>query len=125
MTQCQDIQEKIVLTTDIGQKAESAAAEYLSSLRYEILDRNWKLHKICEIDIVARKDSTVYFVEVKYRRSNTAGAGLEYITSEKLKKMRFAAMQWATIHAWQNGYELSAVEVSGTNYIITNFIETI
>ncbi len=113
------------VTVDIGQKAEQAAAEYLSLHGYTILDRNWKLHKQCEIDIVAQKAGTVYFAEVKYRRTNNSGAGLEYITADKLKRMRYAAVQWAVRHAWRGCYELSAVEVSGLNYEVTNFIESI
>jgi putative endonuclease len=114
-----------VLTTDIGQKAEQAAAEYVSQLGYNVIDRNWKLHKLCEIDIVAQKAHTVYFVEVKYRMSNNAGAGLEYITAGKLKRMRYAATQWAQQHSWRGGYELSAIEVSGFDFTVTNFIPMI
>ncbi len=114
-----------MLTTDIGQKAEQAAADYLNDHGYTVLDRNWKLHKQCEIDIVAQKAGEVYFVEVKYRQTNNSGAGLEYITPDKLKRMRYAAVQWATKHAWRGGYELSAIEVSGRDYEVTNFIENI
>lgn len=125
MTHLLDILGQTVLTTDIGQKAERAASEYLSQLGYEILDRNWKLHKVCEIDIVARRGTTVYFIEVKYRRTDTAGDGLDYITTDKLKRMRGAAMQWAAAHSWRGGYDLAAIEVSGPGYEVTNFIESI
>jgi putative endonuclease len=114
-----------VQTTEIGQKAEQIATDYLCEQGFSILDRNWKLHKQCEIDIIAQKGSTVYFVEVKYRRTDNSGAGLDYITATKLKSMRFAALQWAAQHAWHGNYELSAIEVSGHKFTVTTFVETI
>jgi putative endonuclease len=125
MTPSVVIKAPTVQTTDIGQRAERAVAEYLQERGFEIVNQNWKVHKVCEIDIVARLQNTMYFVEVKYRRSSTAGAGLDYITAVKLKQMRFAAVQWATMHAWRGSYELAAAEVSGPDFDITNFVDSI
>ena len=47
-------------------QGEDIAIDYLRRKGYVILDRNWRSgHR--EIDIVARKDDTVVFVEVKAR----------------------------------------------------------
>ena len=49
---------------DFGAQGEDIAIDYLRSKGYVILDRNWRSgHK--EIDIVARKDDIVVFVEVR------------------------------------------------------------
>ena len=51
---------------DFGAQGEDIAIDYLRRKGYVILDRNWRSgHR--EIDIVARKDDTVVFVEVKAR----------------------------------------------------------
>ncbi len=68
-----------------GHQAEKAAAMYLSEHGYEISELNWKT-PICEIDIVALKDSVVYFVEVKYRKNNFQGSGFDYITSKSYSR---------------------------------------
>jgi uncharacterized protein (TIGR00252 family) len=111
-------------TTETGQRAENAAADYLRERGYEILAQNWKI-RVCEIDIVARKDETLHCVEVKYRKSNVAGGGLDYITKTKLQQMRFAAEQWAAAHKWDSDINLAAIEVSGSNFEITHFIDSI
>ena len=48
----------------IGQIGEDCACEYLVNIGYEVLERNY-LKKWGEIDIIARKDSKIHFVEVK------------------------------------------------------------
>jgi Holliday junction resolvase-like predicted endonuclease len=100
-----------VLTTKIGQKAEKHIAEVLQKDGFKILALNWKT-KICEIDIVAMKNGVVYFVEVKYRSSETQGRGFEYITPAKLRKVHFAAEVWAQQNKWSGDYRILAAEVS-------------
>lgn len=108
-------------TTTIGKAAEDAAAQYLSSKKYEILDQNWRT-RWCEIDIIAQKKKVIYFVEVKYRKSDVWGGGLEYITPKKLDQMRFAAEFWVSNHSWRGDYRLSAIEVTGADFTITKFL---
>lgn len=95
-----------------GHQAEKNAAMYLQSLGYKIRELNWKT-KYCEIDIVAEKDKAIYFIEVKYRRTNQQGIGLEYITSKKLKQMSFAAEMWVSNHGWPGEYQLAAISIDG------------
>lgn len=109
-------------TFNTGRLAEQAAAEYLKGLGFKILQQNWRT-RFCEIDIVAQKDDVVYFVEVKYRKSNLQGSGLEYITPQKFKQMKFSAEYWVAEHNWQAQYCLSAIEVTGEDYKITEFVD--
>jgi Holliday junction resolvase-like predicted endonuclease len=109
-------------TFDTGRKAESAAASFLQQKDCKILEQNWRT-RMCEIDIVAKRDETVYFCEVKYRANDRQGSGLDYITPKKLEQMRFAAESWVHAHGWRGGYELCAVEVSGPSFRITNVVK--
>lgn len=104
-----------------GHAAEDVAIEYLQKLGYEVLEKNWRT-RYCEIDIVTRRNKTVYFVEVKYRWTNNQGSGLEYVTPKKLQQMQFAAEMWVGEHRWRGDYCLAALEVSGLDYKITNFL---
>lgn len=98
-------------TTEIGRKAEERVAAYLRQHGYRILSQNWRT-RYCEIDIVALKERTIYFVEVKYR---SHGCGLDYVTATKLRQMRFAAQLWIATKNWQGDYELAAIEVDQAN----------
>lgn len=110
------------MSTSTGRQAEDAAAQYLSSKKFEILSQNWRT-RWCEIDIVAKKKKIVYFVEVKYRKSSDFGGGLEYITPTKLKQMKFAAEFWVSNNDWSGDYRLSAIEVSGIDFKIRDFLQ--
>jgi len=49
---------------EVGKLGEDLACRYLSENNYQIIDRNY-LKKWGEIDIVARKDNVLVFIEVK------------------------------------------------------------
>lgn len=106
-------------TTEIGNQGETAAAVYLMSHGYRIVMRNWKT-KACEIDIVAEKAHTIYFVEVKYRKTRQQGGGLAAITGKKLRQMERAAKLWQQRYGESNA-QLSVIEVTGPTYEITQF----
>ncbi len=104
-----------------GQAAEDEVARYLKSQGFKIIEQNWKT-AWCEVDIIALKDKTMHFVEVKYRRSAAQGSGLDYITPKKLQKMDLAARSWVEINGWDGEYVLSGAEVSGDDFAV-DFIE--
>ncbi|MGH7241348.1 MAG: YraN family protein [Candidatus Saccharimonadales bacterium] len=111
-------------TFAIGRQAEAAAAKYLNSDGFKTIEQNYRT-RWCEIDIVAEKDKVIYFVEVKYRQSNDYGSGLEYITPRKLQQMAFAAEFWLTDCARQQAYQLAGIEVSGPDFAVTDFIDSL
>jgi uncharacterized protein (TIGR00252 family) len=93
-----------------GHGAEKRAAEYLKKQGFNIKELNWKT-RYCEIDVIAEKEGTVYFVEVKYRRSSMYGSGYEYISQRKLKQMSFAAEIWVSQNKWADEYRLAVMSV--------------
>lgn len=107
----------------VGHEAEKMAAGYLESCGYRIQEINWKT-PVCEIDIIALKDNTVYFVEVKYRKNQDQGGGFDYITPKKLQQMKFAANCWVQKNQYHGDYELAAIELSA-DFKITEFIDAI
>lgn len=115
--------ENTMTTKRVGDRAEDVAVTYLLSQGYTIVDRNWKT-KWCEIDIIASKQSVIHFVEVKYRKTDRQGGGIAAITPTKLKQMRFAATLWLTGKSGVDA-RLSAVEVSGAEFEITQFLERV
>ncbi len=110
------------ITTFTGQSAELAVANILKEAGYKMLDQNWKTPR-CEIDIIAKKNDVIYFVEVKYRDSQNQGSGFSYITPKKLSQITFAARVWCQENNWSGDYRLLGAEVSGEDFSNTEIIE--
>ena len=53
----------------IGTKGEDAAAGLLRDKGYNILRRNYSVHNVGEIDIIAEKDGDIHVFEVRTRRN--------------------------------------------------------
>lgn len=77
----------------LGLYGERVAGNYLQSLGYEILERNWRC-SIGEIDLIARDQSRYVFVEVKTRNGKGFGHPLEAITEIKLGRLRRLVGEW-------------------------------
>jgi putative endonuclease len=80
----------------LGRYGEDRALNYLISLGYQILERNWR-GKQGEIDLIARDGERLVFIEVKTRSSNDFGHPLEAITSVKLARMRRLVAEWCQV----------------------------
>lgn len=104
-----------------GHQAEKDAAEYLQGQGFKIVDLNWKT-RYCEIDIVARKNKTVYFIEVKYRVNQSQGDGFEYITPKKLNQMKFAANMWLANNVCKDDCVLAAMAASPRGFELIEII---
>ena len=110
-------------TKAIGDSAEDSAADYLKSKGHSILERNWKT-KFCEIDIVSTKNKTIYFAEVKYRRSNNQGGGLAAITTKKQQHMKFAAEYYMVMKKLKDvSVRLVAISMTGQPPEVTTYLE--
>lgn len=69
-----------------GKDAEALAAKALKKDGYKILEKNYR-SRWGEIDIIAKDDDTIVFVEVKARMSETYGNPKESVTIGKQKKI--------------------------------------
>jgi putative endonuclease len=78
-----------------GLSAESRAAAWLIAKGYRILARRYK-SPAGEIDIVARRRSTLVFIEVKARENLDAAA--EAISPRQRRRIIAAAQMWLATH---------------------------
>lgn len=76
-----------------GTLGEVRAEQYLVSLGYEILARNY-VAPGAEIDLIASDGHAIVFVEVKARTSARAGLGREAVTKAKQKRICKGAMYY-------------------------------
>lgn len=74
----------------LGIAGEQQAVKYLLQKGYRILKRNFRT-RMAEIDIIAQKDDTICFIEVKTRRSANFGLPEEFVDQEKIKKIVLGA----------------------------------
>ncbi len=106
---------------DIG---ENAVCEYLLSNEWEIVARNYTI-KGGEVDIIAKKDDIIAFVEVKTRHENAVESGFFAVT--KSKKLRI--IKTAQHYFWKNACELqprfdvAAVETTNDGAVSVDYIE--
>ena len=77
----------------IGEIGEDFAADYVRSLGWRILARNWRT-RYGELDLIAADGDTLVIIEVKTRMSATYDDPVAAITPDKLRRMRRLAQQW-------------------------------
>jgi putative endonuclease len=77
----------------LGRHGEDRAARWYRQAGYEVLDRNWRC-PLGELDLVARRDATLVFCEVKARSSLSFGHPAEAVGPSKQQRIRRLAVQW-------------------------------
>lgn len=103
-------------STNAGRGAEKLVADLLVRHGHKVVAMNWRT-RWCEIDIVTKNKTCVYFTEVKYRSSDSWGSGFDYITKQKLKQMKFAAEMWISDNKWEKEAMLQAASVDSLDNI--------
>ena len=82
---------------EVGTRQESRAAEYLESLGYHILERNFRC-RFGEIDLIAWDGDILCFVEVKTRTNLQMGLPREYVTPAKQRRIKKTALFYLAAH---------------------------
>jgi putative endonuclease len=75
----------------LGQQGEAAACAYLKTAGFTIIDTNFRT-KAAEVDIIAKDDPFICFIEVKTRNSLKKGLPREAVTLPKQQKIIQAAL---------------------------------
>jgi len=77
----------------LGQRGEGIALSFLITKGYSIIERNYKT-PMGEIDIIARDNETLVFVEVKTRESIEFGLPFESVDRRKRRKIAGVALSY-------------------------------
>jgi len=97
---------------ELARIGEDAAARYLQSRGYAILERNYRTN-LGEVDIVARHGGDLVFVEVKSRTSSDSFAPAESVTRSKRDKLvKLAQLYMATRARKEERCRFDVVEVT-------------
>lgn len=97
-------------TYDVGRKGEKIAIDYLIKQKYIILERNFYT-RFSEIDIIAKKNETYYFIEVKTRTGIEKGKPYEAVDKRKLFHLAQASELYVLKNKLKN-YKLSMMVIS-------------
>ncbi len=74
-------------TKSIGNQGEKLAIHYLKNNNFKILKKNFR-NRFGEIDIIAQKKKTLYFIEVKTRSNLLKGNPYEAVNQHKINQIK-------------------------------------
>lgn len=94
-----------------GRLGENAAMDFLLTNHYEILEKNYRFRR-AEIDLIARKNNTLVFVEVKLRKSEKFGFPEEAVSLRKQELFLEAAEHYIEKVNWQQDIRFDIVAIT-------------
>jgi len=114
------LRRQSISTIDTGRRGEDLAAELLLKHRYVILQRNYRWAR-GEIDIIAKKEGVLVFVEVKTARGNAFGDPETWVTERKQQQIGLVAeryLQEKEIQDMDCRFDVIAVKADGRQWQI-------
>lgn len=109
----------------VGTYYEQQAVNYLRENGYVILEQNYRIRQ-SEIDIIGKKNGTIVFIEVKYRKTKACGSPREAVTYQKQKRISMAAAHYLMIHGlWERvpcRFDVIELTDGGINHIENAFM---
>ena len=93
-------------TKHLGQWGEATAENYLVNKGYTIVDRNYRT-SIGELDLIARKNGILIFIEVKTRNATHADHFLpeQSVTRSKQSKLKKLSEIYINNHEYKDNQE--------------------
>ena len=90
------------------------AEKFLKKLGYKIIENN-SYSRFGEIDIIAKDNDVLVFVEVKKRKNTSFGGGAEYVTVSKQKKIIATANLFLQKHNIDCDVRFDVIEINDDN----------
>ncbi len=92
-----------------GLQGEALAEAYLVARGYALVARRYR-SPVGEVDLIVRREQTLFFTEVKYRPQGRLGSGLLAVTPDKRRRLKATAR-----HYLQNQpapYQIACLEIT-------------
>ena len=96
-----------------GQSGEILAKQFLLDHGYTILDTNWRFGHL-EVDVIALKDDTLVFVEVKTRASGSLSAPELSVNMQKQRNIIRAANSYVVRNQYSYDVRFDIITVVTT-----------
>jgi len=98
-----------------GMLGQQEAENFLLSNGYRILERNYRV-RAGEVDLIARHEGYVIFVEVKFRKGLDFGHPCEAVGFKKQQRIVHTALHYITAKNLDNhNFRFDVLEVLATN----------
>ncbi|MDP4182281.1 MAG: YraN family protein [Bacillota bacterium] len=96
----------------MGSSNEIIAASYLKTCGYFIINQNYRVGRLGEIDIIARENEYICFIEVKSRKSLLYGTPAEAVNKKKQDNIRKIAYIYINQHKLHSmNFRFDVVEI--------------
>lgn len=109
----------------LGKLGEDLACAELRRQAYEILETRYRT-RFGEIDIVARHDDAIVFIEVKTRASCEFGYGAEAVTRQKQRRVTQMAVDFLArrgLHDVPCRFDVVAIEMTDGRPLVEVFAD--
>ena len=109
---------------ELGNEGEHLAVIFLRNNNYQILETNWRWRK-AEVDIIAKKNNIVIFIEVKTRSSDTFMKPEQAVHLKKQNMLKDAAEAYCEANALEVEirFDIIAIIKEG-NKTVTKHLES-
>lgn len=97
----------------LGLLGEAKAAQFLIEKGFRIIEKNLQ-YPIGEIDIIAEKNSTLFFFEVKMRSSDKFGEGWEAVDKRKFQRIQKCAETYIELNNWDKDVQIAVISILRT-----------
>ena len=94
-----------------GQQAESLAAQYLTNMGYQILEKNYRSGR-AEVDIIGQIGALIIFIEVKSLQKTFYGNPEDRIGEHKKHMLFQAANDYQMDKNWHKEIRFDAISVN-------------
>jgi putative endonuclease len=101
-------------TKEIGDQGEEQAKAHLLENGYLLLETNWR-HKKYELDIIAKINQTIVFIEVKTRKNNTFGEPELSVTKKKQQFLIAAAQQYVITNNIEEEFRFDIIAITNNS----------
>jgi putative endonuclease len=95
---------------ELGQEGEQLAADYLQKKGWHICEMNYRFSR-SEIDLIASKDDTLIFVEVKARTNTAYGLPEQYVDDKKAELIMKAADHYIHDVDWKGNVRFDIISI--------------
>ncbi len=98
---------------ETGKNYEKNAADYLKKSGFKIIEMNYLLPPVGEIDIIAKDKKTFVFVEVKFRKNKNFGSPCEFVNKSKQLKITKTALHYIKKNKIKNDIRFDVISICG------------
>ncbi|MHC1741140.1 MAG: YraN family protein [Anaerolineaceae bacterium] len=96
----------------IGRWGEDQAALYIVNNGLEVLEKNYRVAE-GEIDLIAKENDILVFIEVKTRTSGDFGFPEEAITEKKLEHIHEVVEKYLASHSENSNWRIDVIAIQG------------